>query len=72
MRLALAQVPVVIFLILKKQNEVLALGYVVYMGWLETATYIAMVTLELRRRSIETWKTPTMNSGDPTSLAGSL
>jgi hypothetical protein len=43
MGLALAMVPVVMFPILKKHNEVLALGYVVFRGALETATYIAMV-----------------------------
>jgi len=43
MGLALALVPVMIFPILKKQNEALALGYVVYRGALETITTIAMV-----------------------------
>jgi hypothetical protein len=43
MGLALALVPVLLFPILKKQNEVLALGYVVFRGALETVTYIAMV-----------------------------
>jgi hypothetical protein len=43
MGLALAMVPVVIFPILKKHNEVLALGYVVFRGALETFTYIALV-----------------------------
>jgi Domain of unknown function (DUF4386) len=43
MGLALALVPVVLFPILKKQNEVLALGYVVFRGALETASYIALV-----------------------------
>jgi len=43
MGLALALVPVMLFPILKKQNEALALGYVVFRGALETATYIAMV-----------------------------
>lgn len=43
MGLALAMVPVVIFPILKKHNEVLALGYVVFRGGLETVTYIAVV-----------------------------
>ena len=42
MGLALAMVPVVIFPVLKKQNEVLALGYVVFRGALETVIYIAM------------------------------
>lgn len=43
MGLALALVPIVIFPILKKHNEVLALGYVVFRGGLETVTYIAVV-----------------------------
>jgi len=43
MGLALAMVPVVLFPILKKQNEVLALGYVVFRGALETVMYIASV-----------------------------
>ena len=43
MGLALAMVPVVMFPILKKQNEALALGYVVFRGGLETFTYIAVV-----------------------------
>ena len=43
MGLALAMVPVVIFPILKKQNEVLAVGYVVFRGALETVAYMAMV-----------------------------
>ncbi len=43
MGLALAMVPVVIFPIFKKHNEILALGYVVFRGALETVTDIAMV-----------------------------
>ena len=43
MGLALAMVPVMMFPILKKQNETLALGYVVFRGALETVTTIAMV-----------------------------
>jgi hypothetical protein len=43
MGLALAMVPVMMFPILKKQNEALALGYVVFRGALETFTYIATV-----------------------------
>ena len=43
MGLALAMVPVVIFPVLKKHNEVLAFGYVVFRGALETVTAIAMV-----------------------------
>ena len=43
MALALAIVPVVMFPIAKKHNKVLALGYVVFRGALETVTYIAVV-----------------------------
>jgi hypothetical protein len=42
MGLALAMVPVMLFPILKKHNEILALGYVVFRGALETVVYIAM------------------------------
>ena len=42
MGLALALVPVVLFPLLRKHNEVLALGYVVFRGALETALYIGM------------------------------
>jgi Domain of unknown function (DUF4386) len=43
MGLALAMVPVMLFPILKKHNEVFALGYVVFRGALETVAYIALV-----------------------------
>src|SRR4030065_2337876 len=43
MGLALAWVPVMMFPILKREDEALALGYVVYRGALETVTTIAMV-----------------------------
>ena len=43
MGFALAMVPVILFPIFKKQNEALALGYVVFRGALETFTYIASV-----------------------------
>ena len=43
MGLALAMVPVMMFPILKRHNETLALGYVVFRGGLETVTYIANV-----------------------------
>lgn len=42
MGLALAMVPVLMYPILKKHNQVLALGYVVFRGALETGIYIAM------------------------------
>ena len=43
MGLPLAMVPVVLFPIFRKINEVLAVGYVVFRGALETVTYIASV-----------------------------
>jgi hypothetical protein len=43
MGLALALVPVMLFPILKKINEALALGYIVFRGALETVTYMVMV-----------------------------
>ena len=43
MGLPLAMVPVMLFPIFRKINEVLAVGYVVFRGALETVTYIAMV-----------------------------
>jgi hypothetical protein len=47
MALALAMVPVMMFPILKKQNEIFALGYVVLRGGLETFTYIAKDSIHL-------------------------
>jgi hypothetical protein len=47
MGLALALVPVVIFPVLKKQDEILALGYVVFRGALETFAYMALVIVWL-------------------------
>lgn len=43
MGMALAMVAATIFPILKRQNEALAIGYVIFRGALETFTYIAMV-----------------------------
>ncbi len=43
MGLPLAMVPVVLFPIFRKINEVLAVGYVVFRGALETLTYVAGV-----------------------------
>ena len=42
MGLVLAMVPIVLFPILKKVNEVFALGYAVFRGALETVTYFGM------------------------------
>jgi len=43
MGLALAMVPVMMFPILKRHNEALAIGYVIFRGALEGATYLALV-----------------------------
>lgn len=43
MGLSLAMVPVIMYSTLKKHNEALALGYVVFRGGLESVTYIATV-----------------------------
>jgi len=47
MGLALAMVPVLMFPILKKQNEVLALGYIVFRSALESVSYIVTVIVWL-------------------------
>lgn len=47
MGLSLAMVPVILFPIFRKTNEVLAVGYVVFRGALETMTYIASVVVFL-------------------------
>ena len=47
MGFALAMVPVLMYPISKKYNQFLALGYVVFRGALETATYAAMVVSRL-------------------------
>jgi inner membrane protein involved in colicin E2 resistance len=44
MGLALAMVPVMMFPILRKHNEALALGYVVFRGGLEAVGYLAITT----------------------------
>ena len=43
MGLALAMIPALMFPILKRWNEALAIGYVVFRGALETFTYMALV-----------------------------
>jgi hypothetical protein len=58
MGLVLAMVPVVLFPILKKVNEVFALGYIVFRGGLETFTYIVtticfLLLLPLSREFVE-------------------
>lgn len=47
MGLVLAMIPVLMFPILKKRNEVFALGYVIFRGGLETFTYIVGVIILL-------------------------
>jgi len=42
MGFSLAFIPIMLYPILKKQNEILALGYVIFRGALETFTYIAI------------------------------
>jgi hypothetical protein len=42
MGFSLAMVPIMLYPIFKKHNEILALGYVVFRGVLETVTYIAI------------------------------
>jgi hypothetical protein len=43
MGLALAMIPVMMFPILKRYNEALAVGYIVFRGVLEAVTYLALV-----------------------------
>ena len=43
MGLALAMIPIMLFPILRKYNEIVALGYVVFRGGLEALTYLIMV-----------------------------
>ena len=45
--LALAMVSVVIFPVLKQQDEILAIGYVLFRGALETVTYLASIIIWL-------------------------
>lgn len=47
MGLALAMIPAVMFPILKKQHETLAVGYVIFRGALETVTYLIAITFWL-------------------------
>lgn len=47
MGLALAMIPAVMFPILKKQHETLAVGYVIFRGALETVTYLLFITFWL-------------------------
>lgn len=59
MGLALAMIPVLMYPILKRHNEMLATGYVVFRGALETVTYIAtavcwLVAVTLGRTAVQT------------------
>ncbi|MBZ0320237.1 MAG: DUF4386 domain-containing protein [Anaerolineae bacterium] len=47
MGLALAMIPAVMFPIFKKKHEVLAVGYVIFRGALETVTYLLFITFWL-------------------------
>lgn len=52
MGLSLALIPAVLFPVAKKFNEVLAVGYVVFRGALETVTYLAMAVCWLLTVSV--------------------
>ena len=71
MGLALGLVPVMIFPILKRCNAVLAVGYVVFRGALEAATYLALVIgwLSLTLISQEYVKASAVNASYFQSLA---
>jgi hypothetical protein len=66
MGLSLAMIPVVMYPILRKYNEILALGYVVFRGALETATYLAcaigwLLLLPLSRSYVQAGAPQTAN-----------
>jgi hypothetical protein len=67
MGFALALVPIVLFPVLRKQNETLAVGYVVFRGAIETVVYIAsavswLVLIPLSRNYVN------VGAGDATIL----
>lgn len=72
MGLVLAMVPVVLFPILKKVNEVLALGYVVFRGALETATYMGTTACWLLLVPFAQGYAETSNASAFQNLAASL
>jgi len=72
MGLVLAMVPVVLFPILKKANEVLALGYVVFRGALETATYMGSTACWMLLVPFAQGYTETSNASAFETLAASL
>ena len=47
MGLALAMIPVVLYPLFRRQNHVLALGYVVFRGAIEPTAYLLMATSRL-------------------------
>lgn len=68
MGLSLAMIPILMYPILKRQNETLAIGYVVFRGALETATYIItafcwILSVALGRKVVQT------GANDPTLFA---
>jgi len=69
MGLVLAVLPVLVYPILKKQNEVLALGYVVFRGALETFAYLATVIVWLMLISVSR---EYVKTGEGSSLGGVL
>jgi hypothetical protein len=52
MGLALAMMSVLLYPVLKKQNEALAVGYIVFRGALETVTYLVMASFWLLSATI--------------------
>ena len=66
MGFSLAMIPILMYPILKKQNEVLAIGYVVFRGAIETVTYIAIgvCMLSFLNLSQNYVKTEVLNSSD--------
>ncbi len=72
MGLVLAMVPVVLFPILKKVNEVLALGYVVFRGALEMATYMGSTACWLLLVPFAQGYAETSNASAFQNLAASL
>jgi hypothetical protein len=72
MGLVLAMIPVVLFPILKKVNEVFALGYVVFRGALETITYFGMTVCWLLLVPFAQGYAGTSNASAFQNLAASL
>jgi hypothetical protein len=70
MGFSLAMIPVIMYPILKKQNEVLAMGYVVFRGAIETVTYIGIgiCILSLLNISQDYVKVGVLNPSDSQNL----